>query len=110
MCGSGLMTDPSFNPRLRAGGDPRARPKREVAAVFQPTPPRGRRHASSAFRAVSLEFQPTPPRGRRQPLLRPGHAGVKFQPTPPRGRRLGRSDLEAIEPFSFNPRLRAGGD
>ena len=75
-----------FNPRLRAGGDmlaAGAAPLRPVSThasareatytpvpgmsitVFQPTPPRGRRHREVIRLVPEFTFQPTPPRGRR---------------------------------------------
>ena len=100
-----------FNPRLRAGGDGRPLPTGLPKTVFQPTPPRGRRHARGCTVTTAHPmFQPTPPRGRRRaasrclglrrdgfnPRLRAGGddtpalagcSGLSFQPTPPRGRR-----------------------
>ena len=81
-------------------------------ALFQSTPPRGRRHLSTAWGQLlrcfnprlrvggdvdavealteAILFQSTPPRGRRPAQLRsrPARLPILFQSTPPRGRRL----------------------
>ena len=55
-----------FNPRLRAGGDWNNASNAGVFALFQPTPPRGRRPHVVRDDDLRKKFQPTPPRGRRQ--------------------------------------------
>ena len=99
---------------------------------FQSTPPRGRRPASTRqrprFVCVSIHaaaweatfptteyiplldmFQSTPPRGRRPGSIIAGICFFLFQSTPPRGRRrLPFTGCRIL--FSFNPRLRVGGD
>ena len=106
-----------FNPRLRAGGDPRldassdrtsrvsihasAREATGVAPTcaapdaFQSTPPRGRRPAATRPPSAARGFQSTPPRGRR-PVARAGRTTAgEFQSTPPRGRRPRLARLDA---------------
>ena len=58
-------------------------------AMFQSTPPRGRRPSNGSTNRATGMFQSTPPRGRR-PVLSVAIAHPrKFQSTPPRGRRRG---------------------
>ncbi len=105
--------------------------KTRCVALFQPTPPRGRRLGAVITALRHLQFQPTPPRGRRphrHPTSSPPparfnphlHAGgdsgrgcpvptIRFQPTPPRGRRHRASAIQP-QPGGFNPHLHAGGD
>ena len=100
--------------------------------LFQSTPPRGRRptppgravrcrevsiHASAreatqtrASAAVHHLFQSTPPRGRRPAGASGAPRGRVFQSTPPRGRRPSMQAQARMASYSFNPRLRAGGD
>ena|GEM_PF-1882029 len=108
-------------------------PRRLICALFQPTPPRGRRpRAAAGWVGAKLLFQPTPPRGRRPPTQERGARGCVFQPTPPRGRRpcirfaaVRSRKFQPTPPRGrrrspwacslrsqrcFNPRLRAGGD
>jgi len=100
--------------------------------MFQPTPPRGRRphcycttpccmlvstHASAreATRAIDRlqdHDHVSTHASAREATCGEGGDVLQFhmfQPTPPRGRRLGRAN-DDLEPESFNPRLRAGGD
>ena len=76
---------------------------------FQFTPPRGRRPLLLPCHTPVVVFQFTPPRGRRRRVYAAPYGYSVFQFTPPRGRRhLAEDDLEAA--YSFNSRLRAGGD
>ncbi len=121
----------SFNPRLRAGGDPTAGWKQRPMIGFQSTPPRGRRQGRTNAGAEGAGFNPRLRAGgdstRRggvtyipgfNPRLRAGGdsctchpkmLATMFQSTPPRGRRRPRRHRIDL-PVSFNPRLRAGGD
>ncbi len=79
-----------FDPRLRAGGDPR--PCRDMPWLrqFRSTPPRGRRRETMIAPAGMRAFRSTPPRGRRRNCLRYQRPPWWFRSTPPRGRRLPR--------------------
>ena len=123
----------SFNPRLRAGGDPICRRRRDAEYTFQSTPPRGRRPEDSAWitsmRAVSIhasareatstpstplespaKFQSTPPRGRRRAVAGAGRGevAVSIHASAREATLASGSDLTGRP--GFNPRLRAGGD
>ena len=100
-------------------------------ALFQSTPPRGRRQVIGHSVCQKVRFQSTPPRGRRPcgcgellnvmpvsihastreaTISRSHSAGQwEFQSTPPRGRRRLTAGIIAFR-TGFNPRLHEGGD
>ncbi len=121
---------PSFNPRPRAGGDPRREDPDHVEGVSIHAPARGATDARGAPGADAPVSIHAPARG-ATPRVRQGpgdcpvsiHApargattvlsrmihGPEFQSTPPRGGRP-RPGADPPPAESFNPRPRAGGD
>ena len=100
-----------FNPRPRAGGDILLTPESSIISTFQSTPPRGGRRNPANTSALLLLFQSTPPRGGR-----PGRASRKRNApidvsihAPARGATVSRSWRHPVL-WRFNPRPRAGGD
>ena len=77
----------SFNPRLRAGGEPAARPQRGSAHCFNPRLRAGGELSRPVAAGPRKKFQSTPPRGRRETEAAVLAAWPQFQSTPPRGRR-----------------------
>jgi len=98
-----------FNPRLRVGGDSAGRHRMDQAEVFQSAPPRGRRLDSSKPMVSTIWFQSAPPRGRRHIVFMLSSPFWSFNP---RLRVGGDSNisLNGGKRLSFNPRLRVGGD
>ena len=80
-------------------------------ALFQSTPPRGRRPLAHGMRTAKLQsFQSTPPRGRRRIPSSHMYSNTLFQSTPPRGRRLVIWQQFFVGQVYFNPLRREGGD
>ena len=78
-----------FNPRPRAGSD--VKPAVMVClALFQSTPPRGKRRGNQSV-GGSTAFQSTPPRGKRRMVRLSMKRNSSFQSTPPRGKRPART-------------------
>ena len=101
-----------FDPRLRAGGD--GVPVRAFLLTFCVSIHASAREATCCIgrnpSATGFPFRSTPPRGRRREADIERRQHGEFRSTPPRGRR--RRALPSSRPWrwSFDPRLRAGGD
>ena len=102
-------TIPSFNPRLREGGDGLSHLQYLLFPGFQSTPPRGRRLYSVWFPRRTSRFNPRLREGGDILPLDRHLQAYSFQSTPPRGRRLAWSSYCSLR-SCFNPRLREGGD
>ena len=113
----------SFNPRAHEGRDVHTVPFIHAFILFQPTRPRGARHAVLPYGFLAVRFQPTRPRGARRPLQgivrarrvsthaptrgatsQPSSTGNHsvFQPTRPRGARLTPSRI-GVSGLLFQP-------
>ena len=90
-------------------GTTRPRRKWRLNCLFQPTSPRGGRHAREAHARSHIGFQPTSPRGGRHAREAHARSHIGFQPTSPRGGRPGVHCQERRE-TDFNPRPHAGDD
>ncbi len=99
-----------FDPRLRAGGDARAKGTASPGTVFRSTPPRGRRLARLAKSFTAPMFRSTPPRGRRLADLHAEASRIEVSIHASAREATLWSAVIPMTPLSFDPRLRAGGD
>ena len=103
-------TPASFNPRLRTGGDSHHFTTILFQALFQSTPPHGRRQEARSMADGIAGFQSTPPHGRRRACVayHGPHQWVSIHASA--------REATACHPalrnrqVGFNPRLRTGGD
>ncbi len=84
---------PSFNPRLRVGGDGPGVLRRWLPSSFNPRLRVGGDHTCKEYDKYMRKFQSTPPRGRRRGGGMTAEGEIMFQSTPPRGRRHERRQI-----------------
>ncbi len=108
-CMARILEFTSFYPRLRMGGDARARAAPQVHLCFYPRLRMGGDHQPRSGGAFLCLFLSTPPHGRRpfEEALKGDYWG--FLSTPPHGRRQPSATM-CGERSGFYPRLRMGGD
>jgi len=110
MCSVSIFSPQSFNPRPRAGGDPRRSSWPRSPLMFQSTPPRGgRRELFRGLLPLKHVSIHAPARGATDRHGRGSLATESFNPRP----RAGGDVVFPVFPVcahSFNPRPRAGGD
>ena len=99
-----------FNPRLREGGDEDLQDVRKEIMTFSIHASAKEATLFARAKQMAQVFQSTPPRRRRQRYFTYRITTDSFQSTPPRRRRRLLITAWLSKPLYFNPRLREGGD